>query len=72
MLKELLDGGMIDGSCMTVTGKTLGENVAHAKNRDPEVIRPLDRPYTKTGGPAERFTMAPLGARFPKSTASPP
>ncbi len=39
MLKELLDGGMIDGSCMTVTGKTLGENVAHAENRDPEVIR---------------------------------
>ena len=50
VLKELLDGGMIDGSCMTVTGTTLGENVAHAKNRDPEVIRPLDRPYTKTGG----------------------
>lgn len=68
MLKELLDGGMIDGSCMTVTGKTLGENVAHAENRDPEVIRPLDRPYTKTGGLAVLFgNLAPNGAIVKRS-----
>lgn len=68
VLKELLDGGMIDGSCMTVTGKTLGENVAHAENRDPEVIRPLDRPYTKTGGLAVLFgNLAPNGAIVKRS-----
>ena len=72
VLKELLDGGMIDGSCMTVTGKTLGENVAHAKNRDPEVIRPLDRPYTKTGGLAVLFgNLAPNGAIVKRSAVKP-
>ena len=55
VLKELLDAGMIQGQCKTVTGKTVAENVAHAVNRDPEVIRPIDNPYTKTGGLAVLF-----------------
>lgn len=55
VLKELLDAGMIHGDCKTVTGKTVAENVARAVNRNPEVIRPLDNPYTKTGGLAVLF-----------------
>ena len=50
VLKELLDAGMIHGDCKTVTGKTVAENVARAVNRNPEVIRPLDNPYSQTGG----------------------
>ena len=60
VLKELLDAGMIHGDCKTVTGKTVAENVARAVNRNPEVIRPLDNPYTKTGGLAVLFgNLAP-------------
>ena len=63
VLKELLDAGMIQGQCKTVTGKTVAENVAHAVNRNPEVIRPIDNPYTKTGGLAVLFgNLAPNGA----------
>jgi len=50
VIKELLDAGLINGDCMTVTGKTIGEAVAHSENLNPEVIRPIDNPYTKTGG----------------------
>ena len=35
---------------MTATGKTVGENIEHVYNRDPEVIRPIDNPYSETGG----------------------
>ena len=35
---------------MTVTGKTVGENIKDAVNKNPEVIRPVDNPYSKTGG----------------------
>ena len=71
VLKELLDGGMIDGSCMTVTGKTLGENVAHAENRDPEVIRPLDRPYKNRRAGGALWKPAPNGAIVKRSAVKP-
>ena len=68
VLKELLDAGMIHGDCKTVTGKTVAENVARAVNRNPEVIRPLDNPYTKTGGLAVLFgNLAPNGAIVKRS-----
>lgn len=72
VLKELLDAGMIHGDCKTVTGKTVAENVARAVNRNPEVIRPLDNPYTKTGGPAVLFgNLAPNGAIVKRSAVKP-
>ncbi len=55
--------GVLDLDRITVTLKTLGENVAGAVIRDPEVIRPLDRPYSETGGLAILFgNLAPEGA----------
>ena len=72
VLKELLDAGMIQGQCKTVTGKTVAENIAHAVNRNPEVIRPLDNPYTKTGGLAVLFgNLAPNGAIVKRSAVKP-
>ena len=72
VLKELLDAGMIQGECRTVTGKTVAENVARAVNRNPEVIRPLDNPYTKTGGLAVLFgNLAPNGAIVKRSAVKP-
>ena len=72
VLKELLDAGMIQGQCKTVTGKTVAENVAHAVNRNPEVIRPIDNPYTKTGGLAVLFgNLAPNGAIVKRSAVKP-
>lgn len=72
VLKELLDGGMLHGDCLTVTGKTLAETVASAENRNPEVIRPLDNPYSKTGGLAVLFgNLAPNGAIVKRSAVKP-
>ena len=50
VMKELADIGLINTDCMTVTGKTVGENIKNAVNKNPEVIRPVDNPYSKTGG----------------------
>ena len=41
---------LLNTGCMTVTGRTIGENIAGAVNRNPEVIRPVDNPYSTTGG----------------------
>lgn len=50
VLKELTKLGLIDTSVMTCTGKTLGENIENAVNRDDAVIRTVENPYSKTGG----------------------
>ncbi len=64
ILKEISrKPGVLDLSQRTVTLKTLGENIADAQIRDPEVIRPLDNPYSETGGLAILFgNLAPEGA----------
>ena len=63
LMQELSGGGMIHKDAMTVTGKTVGENLAKRKVLDPEVIRPLENPYHKTGGLAVLFgNLAPEGA----------
>ena len=64
ILKELSrKPGTINLNCKTVTLKTLGENIANAEIRDPEVIRPLERAYSQTGGLAVLFgNLAPEGA----------
>ena len=72
VLKELLDGGLINGDVMTVTGKTLRENVASSFVVDPEVIRPLDNPFTKTGGLAIlKGNLAPDGCVVKRSAVAP-
>ncbi|MCR5339679.1 MAG: dihydroxy-acid dehydratase, partial [Lachnospiraceae bacterium] len=50
VMKELADIGLLNTDCMTVTGKTIGENIANAVNMNEEVIRPVSNPYSKTGG----------------------
>lgn len=64
ILKELSrKPGTINLNCRTVTLKTLGENIANAEIRDPEVIRPLEKAYSQTGGLAVLFgNLAPEGA----------
>jgi dihydroxy-acid dehydratase len=55
--------GVLHTDCITVTGKTLGENIAAATVKDPEVIRPLERPYSEKGGLAVLFgNLAPKGS----------
>jgi dihydroxy-acid dehydratase len=64
IMKALLDAGLMNGDCLTVTGKTLAENLAHIELKvDGDVIRPLDRPIHKTGGlTILRGSLAPDGA----------
>lgn len=50
VMKELTKKNLLHLDCMTVTGKTVGENIEHSVNLDPEVIRPLENPYSATGG----------------------
>ena len=68
VMKELADAWLLHTDCMTVTGKTVGENIADAENKNPEVIRPLDNPYSKTGGLAVlKGNLAPDGGVVKRS-----
>lgn len=72
VMHELSELGLIHTDCMTVTGKTVGENIADAKNLDPEVIRPVDNPYSPTGGIAVlRGNLAPDGSVVKRSAVLP-
>ena len=72
VMKELADAGLLNLDCMTVTGKTVGENIKDAVNKNPEVIRPLDNPYTKTGGLAVLSgNLAPDGSVVKRSAVAP-
>ena len=50
VMKQLADHGLLHTDLLTATGKTVGENLAGAVNRNPEAIRPVDNPYSRTGG----------------------
>ncbi|MBQ6360870.1 MAG: dihydroxy-acid dehydratase [Lachnospiraceae bacterium] len=50
VMKELTKKNLLYTDLITATGKTVGENIAKAVNRDPEVIRPVENPYSETGG----------------------
>ncbi|HIQ97715.1 MAG TPA: dihydroxy-acid dehydratase [Candidatus Limivivens merdigallinarum] len=50
VMKELTKKDLLNLDCLTVTGKTVGENIKDSKNLNPEVIRPLENPYSETGG----------------------
>lgn len=72
VLKELTKLGLLDTSVMTCTGKTLGENIENAVNRDPEIIRTPENPYSKTGGIAVlRGNLAPDGCVVKRSAVAP-
>lgn len=50
VMNELSKKNLLNLDCMTVTGKTVGENIENCLNRNPEVIRPIENPYSQTGG----------------------
>lgn len=71
VLKELTKLNLLDTSVMTCTGKTLGENIANATNKDETVIRTIDNPYSKTGGIAVlRGNLAPNGCVVKRSAVA--
>ena len=72
LLKQLLDAGKVDGSVMTVTGKTMAENVANAVVRNRNVIHSFDEAYSQTGGLAVlRGNLAPDGAVVKQGAVAP-
>ncbi|MBR5741197.1 MAG: dihydroxy-acid dehydratase [Firmicutes bacterium] len=72
VMKELADAGLLDTSLPTVTGKTVGENIARAVNTDPDVIRTIDNAYSKTGGLAFLFgNIAENGCVVKRSAVAP-
>ena len=72
VMHELSRKGLLDLSCLTVTGKTVGENIAGCENRDREVIRPVEAPYSETGGIAVlRGSLAPEGSVVKRSAVAP-
>ena len=72
VMKELAKAGLIDGSLITVTGKTVWENIAGAVNRNTEVIRTLENAYSQTGGLAFLFgNIARNGCVVKRSATAP-
>ena len=72
VMTELAKAGLIDTSLMTCTGKTVAENLEGVVNRNPELIRPIDNPYSKTGGIAVlQGNLAPDGCVVKQSAVAP-
>ena len=68
VMKELADIELLHTECMTVTGVTIGENIKDAINKNPEVIRTVDNPYSATGGLAVlKGNLAPDGSVVKRS-----
>ena len=68
VMNELNKKGLLHTECMTVTGKTVGENIKDCVNLNPEVIRPIDNPYSQTGGLAVlNGNLAPDGSVVKRS-----
>lgn len=68
VMNELNKKKLLHTDCMTVTGKTLGENISGCINKNPEVIRPIDNPYSTTGGLAVlKGNLAPDGSVVKRS-----
>ncbi len=71
VLAELAKKNLIDTSLMTVTGKTVAENIAGVKNRNPEVLRPIENPFSDNGGLAILFgNLAPNGTVVKRSACA--
>ncbi len=72
IMHELNRKGLLNTGCMTVTGKTVGENIANTPNLNPEVIRPIENPYSETGGIAVlKGNLAPEGSVVKRSAVLP-
>ena len=72
VMNQLAELGLLHLGCMTVTGKTIGENIKGCANKNPEVIRPLDNPYSATGGLAVlKGNLAPEGSVVKRSAVAP-
>ncbi len=68
VMKELADIGLLHTDCMTVTGETIGENIKDAVNKNTDVIRTVEKPYSKTGGLAVlKGNLAPDGSVVKRS-----
>jgi len=71
VMKELSKKDLINENCLTVTGMTIGENIANAVNKNPNVIRPIDNPYSETGGIAVlKGNLAPNGSVVKRSAVA--
>ncbi len=72
VMTELDKVGLLHTDCMTVTGKTIAENIKGSVNKNPEVIRPIDNPYSKTGGIAVlKGNLAPDSGVVKRSAVAP-
>ncbi len=72
VMNELSKKNLIHGECMTVTGKTIGENIAECPNLNTSVIRSIDNPFSETGGIAVlRGNLAPEGSVVKRSAVAP-
>ena len=72
VMNELNKLGLLPTECMTVTGKTVGENIKGCVNKNPEIIRPVENPYSKTGGIAVlKGNLAPDTAVVKRSAVVP-
>ncbi len=72
VMTELVKKNLLDTSVMTVTGKTMAENLKGVVNRDPELIRPIDNPYSPDGGIAVlKGNLAPEGCVVKRSAVAP-
>ena len=72
VMNELSKKNLLNLDCVTITGKTVGENIEGCINLDPNVIRPVDNPYSKTGGIAVlRGNLAPDGSVVKRSAVLP-
>ncbi len=72
VMNELNKKGLLETDCMTVTGKTVGENIKGCMNKNPEVIRSVENPYSEVGGIAVlRGNLAPDSAVVKRSAVAP-
>ncbi len=72
VMNELTKKNLLNTSCMTVTGKTIGENIAGCVNLDHSIIRPIEDPYSETGGIAVlKGNLAPEGSVVKRSAVLP-
>ena len=72
VMNELNKLNLLHTECMTVTGKTVGENIKGCVNKNPEIIRPVENPYSKTGGSAVlKGNLAPDTAVVKRSAVVP-
>ncbi|MDE7243191.1 MAG: dihydroxy-acid dehydratase [Oscillospiraceae bacterium] len=72
VMNELNKKNLLHTACLTVTGKTVGENIEGCVNQNPDVIRPVENPYSETGGIAVlRGNLAPDGSVVKRSAVAP-